>query len=79
LEKAYVAALGKSTAYTSLPVRVLRCIITTSLGAVEPISGTLVGAGDSFFIEKWLAGYSPRLFLDQMRRLPGVGGPKVGT
>ena len=70
LEKAYVALLGKSSIYTSLPVRILRFIITTAVSAVEPLVGTLAGTADSFFIEKWLAGYSPRLFLDKIRRIP---------
>lgn len=71
LEKAYVAALGKSSVYASLPARIIRFILTTAVGAVEPISGTIAGATDSFFIEKWLEGYSPRLFLERIRALPG--------
>ena len=79
LEKAYVAALGRSSVYNSLPVRGLRFILTTALGAIVPFSDMVIGAADSFFVEKWLEGYSPKLFLEQLRRLPGVGGPEDGA
>jgi len=70
LEKAYVASLCESAFYSSLPMRVLRFAVTTAVGAFQPIAGILTGAVDSFFIEKWLAGYSPRLFLEELRKLP---------
>ncbi len=77
LEKAYVAALGKSSIYTSLPARILRFVATTAAGSLGPIVGGLGGAADSFFIEKWLAGYSPRLFLEEVRKLPGPDPKKA--
>ena len=70
LEKAYIATLGESTVCSSLPVKILRFIITATAGALQPLIGATVGVVDSFFIEKWLSGYSPRLFLDQLRSLP---------
>lgn len=70
LEKAFVAALGNKSLYSSLPSRILRFALTTGVGAVEPITGTLAGLTDSFFLEKWLEGYSPNLFLDKLRALP---------
>ena len=76
LERAYVAALGNPSHHSSLPVRVLRFVLTTAAGAVQPVLGALAGVTDSFFVDKWLAGYSPRLFLDQIRQLPGTGCKK---
>ena len=70
LEKAYVATLRKNSKYTSLPAKLIRFILTTAVGAFEPVTGTLASASDSFFVEKWLEGYSPSLFMDQIRALP---------
>lgn len=77
LEKAYVSTLGRSSIYSSLPIRVIRFVVTTAAGVIEPISATVAGATDSFFIEKWLAGYSPRLFLERIRALPGADETKI--
>lgn len=70
LEKAYVASLGKSSVFSSLPARALRFSITTAASAANPLLGALGGVVDSFFIDKWLGGYSPRLFLEDIRHLP---------
>lgn len=72
LERLYVSSLGKSSVYSSLPVRVLRFVVTAAVGALNPIAGPVVSvsAVDSFFVEKWLQGYSPKLFLDELGKLP---------
>jgi hypothetical protein len=70
LEKAYVASLRKTSKYTSLPAKLIRFTLTTAVAAFEPLTGTLASASDSFFVEKWLKGYSPSLFMDQIRALP---------
>lgn len=54
----------------SLPFKTVRFVITTAVGTIEPISGVCMGAVDSFFIDKWLKGFSPKLFIDQLRKLP---------
>lgn len=69
LEKAYVQILGKSTLSDSLPIRSLRFSITSIAGLIPPL-GLIVGAIDSFFVEKWLSGFSPKLFLDELSKLP---------
>jgi len=71
LEKAYVSSLGAALTSLSLPARIFRFILTTAVGTIGPITGVLAGVVDNFFVEKWLSGYSPRLFVDQIRALPG--------
>jgi len=69
LEKAYVEILEKDTLAESLPLRVLRFAITTAAGIIDPLIGTGVSVLDSFFVDKWLKGYSPKLFLDDLQEL----------
>lgn len=68
LEKAYVQVLGKSSLAESLPVRSIRFAVTTIAG-VNPIAGFVAGFIDNFFVDKWLSGYSPKLFLDELSNL----------
>jgi hypothetical protein len=68
LEKTYVQVLGKSTLADSLPIRSLRFAIT-SIAGLNPIIGLVAGAVDNFFVDKWLSGYSPKLFLDELSKL----------
>jgi len=69
LEKLYIKALGKSGLYQSLPIRLLRFAIVATVGAFNLPAGTAAAVADSFFIKKWLKGYSPKLFLDRLRKL----------
>jgi hypothetical protein len=69
LEKAYVASLQNIPRISSFPVKALRFILTTTAGVIEPITGLVASAVDSFFVEKWLTGYAPKLFIDEMRNL----------
>jgi hypothetical protein len=69
LEKAYVQVLGESTLADSLPIRSIRFAIT-SIAGLNPIIGLVAGAVDNFFVDKWLSGYSPKLFLDELSKLP---------
>lgn len=69
LERAYVEMLEKDTLAESLPVRLLRFAITTASGIIDPLIGTGISMLDSFFVDKWLKGYSPKLFLDDLREL----------
>jgi len=69
LEKAYVEVLGKSTLSDSLPLRGLRFAATTLSGIANPIAGLAISIADSFFLDKYLNGYSPKLFLDDLQQL----------
>lgn len=68
LERLYVKAVGKQAA--SWPSRLLRAFVMAASGLVDPIGGFAVAAGDSLFVDKWLRGYSPKLFLEDLRALP---------
>ena len=68
LEKAYVRSLEKTTLADSLPLRVIRFAIT-SIAGVNPVAGLAIGGIDNFFVDKWLSGYSPKLFLDELSQL----------
>ena len=69
LERLYVRTLAGSSLSRSLPFRILRFALTTAAGLI-PFVGPLVSVVDSFFVDKWIHGYSPKLFLDQLGRLP---------
>lgn len=64
LERMYVAGLGKTHFVDRLPAKVIRFAITTVAGALHPVPGIIAGVADSFFVDLWLKGYAPKLFLD---------------
>lgn len=49
----------------SFPVKVLRFLATAALGKV-PLLGEAASAIDSFFVERWLRGASPKYFLEEI-------------
>lgn len=69
LERLYVESLGRTSLVQSLPARVVRFALTTAVGTAEPFSGVALGVIDSFFAEKFLAGYRPKLMIDEIRKL----------
>ncbi len=52
-----------------LPVRMLRFVATGVAGLVAPGLGTAAGVADSFFLDRWLKGHSPNLFMNQLKKL----------
>jgi hypothetical protein len=68
LEKAYVQALGEKPFIDSLPGRSMRFIITSAAGMI-PIVGHAVSLVDNFFVDKWLSGFSPKIFLDELTNI----------
>jgi len=71
MQRLYVASLENKSIVESLPVRILRFALTASIGAVDPVLGLSVGVVDSFFVNEWLSGYSPKLFLDELNDIKG--------
>jgi len=69
LVAAYIKALSRAAGPQSWPVRTLRLAVTTAFGMVSAGVGLAAGAVDTFFVDKWLHGYSPRLFLDRVASL----------
>jgi hypothetical protein len=69
LERMYVESLHHRTLMESLPVRVLRFGITSAVGSINALAGLTAGAADSFLLDKLCAGYRPKLFFEELRRL----------
>lgn len=65
--KRYVESLGQPNIIESLPVKILRFATTTVIGALEPVSGGVACAIDSFLLSKWFPVKSPRLFLKHVK------------
>jgi len=63
----YVESVGKPSLMESLPAKLLRFATTTTWGALEPMSGGIVAAADSFLLSKWFPVKSPRLFMRQAK------------
>lgn len=81
LTGAYIRALGRETLADRMPVRLLRLAITSVAGLIPGVGGFLGGlaaeAVDSFFVERWLQGYSPKLFIDELQRLTPDDAPQA--
>lgn len=65
--KRYVDAIGKPSLVESLPAKLLRFASTTTWGALDPTSGAIAAAADTFLLSKWFPGTSPRLFMRQAK------------
>ncbi len=65
--KRYVESVGKPSLMDSIPMKVLRFAATTAWGALEPVTGGLAAAADTFLLSKWFPGNSPRLFMRQAK------------
>jgi len=63
----YIESLGQPYWLDSLPTKLLRFATTTGMGALEPITGSLTSAIDTFFLSKWFPGKSPRIFMKQAK------------
>jgi len=69
LQRAYIEAIEKGNLSDSLPTRLIRLAITSVLGVVNPLVGLGSSVVDSFFLDKWINGYSPKLFFDELQKL----------
>jgi len=69
IERLYVASLENKALIDSLPLRAIRFATTSIASAVSPAIGLPFGIVDSFFVNKWLSGYSPKLFLDELSKI----------
>jgi hypothetical protein len=63
----YIESVGKPSLVESLPAKLLRFATTTTWGALEPVSGSIAAAADSFLMSTWFPGKSPRLFMRQAK------------
>jgi hypothetical protein len=77
LSRLYVDLLRGKGPLDSLPTKALRWAILTAAAAVASRQAGVLGeiaaaaaAGiDSLFLDKWLSGWSPALFIDELRRI----------
>ena len=65
----YVESIGKPTWLDTLPMKLIRFATTTGLGVVEPATGGLASAADTFLLSRWFPRKSPRLFLREARSI----------
>jgi hypothetical protein len=63
----YIETVGKPSWIEALPTKILRFATTTGIGVIEPLTGAVVSALDTFLLSKWFPGKSPRLFLKQAK------------
>lgn len=72
ISKEYINLLKQVPKINSLPVRIMRFILTAGIGTI-PMAGSLLGtavsAVDSFFIERWLRGSSPKFFIEDLKQV----------
>ena len=64
----YASLLKEIAPIQKLPMKVIRFVATTILGKI-PIAGEVAGAVDSFFIERWLEGASPKYFIEDLSQI----------
>ena len=63
----YVESVGRPSLVESLPAKLLRFATTTAWGTLEPATGGLAAAADTFLLSKWFPGNTPRLFMRQAK------------
>ncbi|ABL99842.1 SEC-C metal-binding domain-containing protein [Shewanella amazonensis] len=59
----YVSSIGKPSIIEKLPIKTLRFGVTTGAGLLDPLTGAISSAVDSFLLSKWFPGKSPKLFI----------------
>lgn len=63
----YVETIGHAGLVDSIPAKLLRFATTTGIGVLEPVTGGIASAIDTFLLSKWFPGSSPRLFMKQAK------------
>lgn len=63
----FLETVSRGSPIDGVGAKSLRFGVTTTWGAVEPISGAIAAAGDTFLLNKWFPEKSPRLFLKQAK------------
>lgn len=77
----YLEAIGNPSLIDKLPVKSMRFAATTLWGGIEPISGAIAAAADTFLLSKWFPNRSPRLFMRQAKAIlanrPVIQAPTI--
>lgn len=72
LKKLYVDSLENKTLSDSIPVKWIRLAITSTTWLLWPVVWLGSGMIDSFFVDKLINWYKPKLFLDEISKLPPI-------
>lgn len=75
----YVSSIGKPSFIETLPIKTLRFSLTTGVGMIEPVTGMLSSVVDSFFLNKWFPGKSPKLFIKHAKTVSLKAEKKANT
>jgi hypothetical protein len=65
---AYIKKLKEPSVIERAPVKTIRFIVTSALGKI-PGLGEVASFIDSFLLEKWFKGRSPKVLMDEIRRV----------
>lgn len=63
----YVEAIQRPNLTDKLPSKIIRFVVVSLLGRI-PILGDAVSLADSFVLDRFLGGYSPKFFIDELRK-----------
>lgn len=76
VERAFVESLKNPPWVASLKAKAVRFGVTTLAGIASPLGGVLASGTDSFLLERLIGGYTPRMFFDDLKSLPGLIRPR---
>src|SRR5262249_23504756 len=65
----YMTAIGREPRSSTWPARTIRLAGSSAIGVANALLGLVASGVDTFFVDKALNGYSPKLFFDQVERL----------
>ena len=72
IAREYVELLQQVPKVCSLPIRTIRFLLTASVAQIPAagfVLGPISGAIDSFFLERWLRGASPKFFIEDLKQI----------
>ncbi len=65
--KEYIQLINDVPWAQQLPAKVIRFLVPTAVGVIEPISGTILGLLDAFVIDSLVKGKSPKYFIENLQ------------
>jgi hypothetical protein len=72
LLRAYLYSVEKVSPLNYLPTKVIRFMVTSGVGFI-PVIGSIASIGlsafDTFLLERLVSGWSPKMFMDKLRKL----------
>jgi hypothetical protein len=68
-EQAYMESISPLIS-PSTPKRLFQMVVTGAAGALDTSAGGVVGAVENLYLNRLLAGYSPKYFIEDLRSLP---------